>query len=152
MTHQELYQRIFDHSVRVERFAAPLFDRPSTASIADQLTRAARSAAANYQASNHGRSNADFRSKLTVALEEADETKHWLQHLTETGLASGPVLMALLKESREICKILGASVRTANQNARAREAARTEPRAPRRRSPRRRPPRVPRQRASEDAT
>jgi four helix bundle protein len=152
MTHQELYRRMCDLAVRVEQFAAPLFNRPATASIADQLTRAARGAAANYQASNHGRSNADFRSKLTVALEEADETKHWLQHLVESGLASGAALTALLKESREICRILGASVRTANQNARAREAARAERRPQRRRSSGRRRPRAPRPRPTDDAT
>jgi four helix bundle protein len=151
MTHQELYRRIYDLSVRVEQFAAPLFDRPATATIADQLTRAARGAAANYQASNHGRSNADFRSKLTLALEEADETQHWLQHLSETGLAAGPTLAGLLKESREISKILGASVRTANRNARARGETRGKSRSKRRRSAKRPRPPVPRPDRSDDA-
>jgi len=120
MNHLELYNRIYKFSLDVEAFVAPLYASKVTADIADQLSRAARGAASNYRSVSHGRTNGEFRSNLTLALEEADEAQHWLRHLVDSGLASGPTVVSLLKESREISAILGASVRTATLNARAR--------------------------------
>ena len=119
MTHAELYARLSRFAERVTRFALTLLSAPRTASVADQLMGAANGAAANSRASNHGRTNAEFRSKLGIAVEEADETRHWLAHLQTTGLATGIELAGLLQESIELTKILGASKRTANRNARA---------------------------------
>ena len=99
---------------------APLYDRKVTADIADQLARAARSAAANYRSVSHGTSVPTSGNKLAVALEEADEARHWLRHLVDSGLVSGLTVIGLLREAQEISAILGASVRTANRNARAR--------------------------------
>ena len=128
MNHVELYNRIYKFSLDVEAFVAPLYDRKVTADIADQLARAARGSAANYRAVSHGRTGPDFRSKLAIALEEADEARHWLRHLVDSGLASGPTVNGLLREAQEISAILGASVRTANRNARARGEARSRSR------------------------
>jgi len=46
----------------------------------------------------------------------------------DSGLASGPTVNGLLREAQEISAILGASVRTANRNARARGEARSRSR------------------------
>jgi len=117
MTHHELYERIANHASRIVQFIGPLVDRRQTEDIAAQLLRSATSSAANYRAAGVGRSHREFRAKLGLALEEADETLHWLDFLDRSGLASGPDLDALLAEAREITAILGASRRTANRNA-----------------------------------
>jgi four helix bundle protein len=134
MNHKELYSRLYAFSLAVDKFAAPYFDRELTADVADQLTRGARGAAANYRAAGHGRSHAEFTAKIGVALEEADEAEHWLRFLADAGYASGAPLAALVAEAGELTAILGASFRTANRNARPAT----------RRRPRRRPARRPR--------
>ncbi len=47
--------------------------------IADQLMRSASSVAANYRAACRARSRAEFISKLSIVVEEADETVLWLE-------------------------------------------------------------------------
>jgi len=130
MNHRELYERLTRFADRVEALAEPMLGRPVTARRADQLMRASAAAAANYRASNYGRSHAEFRSKLTTALEEIDEARHWLVSLHRNGHATGAGAESLLVEVIELTRILGASRRTANRNSR-RHADRTESRPPR---------------------
>lgn len=54
-----------------------------------------------------------FISKLSIALEEADECVGWLHTLAAANLASGPALDALQQEASELVAILSASRKTA---------------------------------------
>jgi four helix bundle protein len=116
MTPQELRDRLLTFAANVANFAAPLFDKPPARAAADQLVRASSSASANYRAAGHGRSHAEFVSKLGLALEEADEAVHWLEWLRRTQAASADEVTPLLKEATELTRILGASRRTALHN------------------------------------
>jgi four helix bundle protein len=71
---------------------------------------------ANYHACCRGRSRAEFIAKLGVAVEEADETEHWLLVLIESGIGCGEELDALYDESRQLRAILKASYDTARTN------------------------------------
>jgi four helix bundle protein len=78
------------------------------------------SAASNHRAAGRGRSHAEFTAKIGTALEEADETQHWLEHLRDCGLANIAQLRPLLKEAGEIVAILTTSCSTARSNGRRR--------------------------------
>jgi len=80
--------------------------------IGKQLLRSATSVAANYRASTRARSRAEFRSKLSIALEEADESVFWLELLIESGNMSEDKMKDLLNEAIEITKILSVSRKT----------------------------------------
>ena len=97
-------------------FAGPLFDKAETKAAADQLVRAATSASANYRAAGHGRSHAEFTSKLSLALEEADEAAHWLEWLRATRHVAAETVDPILREATELTRILGAARRTALNN------------------------------------
>jgi four helix bundle protein len=84
----------------------------------EQLDRAASAAAANYRATTYSRSHAEFCSKLSVALEEADEARHWLQRLLRRGARPAETINGLLAEATALASILGASYRTAKRNER----------------------------------
>ena len=47
--------------------------------ISDQIMRSASSVAANYRAACRARSKAEFVAKLSIVVEEADETVLWLE-------------------------------------------------------------------------
>ena len=50
-----------------------------------QLLRAGTSVAANYRATCRARSHAEFISKMSVVLEEVDESSFWLELLADAG-------------------------------------------------------------------
>ena len=116
MDPQELRDRLAAFARTVEGFSRPLLHRIETKDTAIQLRRSSSSAAANHRAAGRGRSRPEFTSKLTIALEEADESLFWLEHLRARGLAPEPDLKKLIPESKELVAILTASVQTARAN------------------------------------
>lgn len=84
--------------------------------IGKQLLRSGTAVAANYRAVCRARSKAEFISKISIVVEEADETVFWLELLGDTGLASATKLTLLLKEANELVAICAASLSTAKNN------------------------------------
>ena len=84
--------------------------------VGRQLLRSGTGVAANYRAVCRARSKAEFISKMSIVVEEADETVFWLELLGDTGLASASKLALLLKEANELLAICAASLRTAKYN------------------------------------
>ena len=74
--------------------------------IGRQLIRSATSTAANYRAACVARSQREFFSKMSIVVEEADETLFWLEMLRDTRFASEQQLKPLLVENLEILKIV----------------------------------------------
>ena len=70
-----------------------------------QLLRSVTSVAANYRVACRARSSAEFHAKLSIVVEEADETLFWLELLSEAGLASPEKTAPILKEATEILSI-----------------------------------------------
>ena len=113
MNADDMRARTDKFSVDVIRFCRALPPDPFTRKIALQLHDAGTSVASNYHAACRAQSRAMFISKLSIALEEADECVGWLQKLAITQLASGPTLDALRQEAGELVAILSASRKTA---------------------------------------
>lgn len=74
--------------------------------IGKQLLRSSTSVAANYRGSCRSRSDAEFFSKISIVLEEADETLFWLEILYEAEIVSQDRLQSLLNEYEEVVKIV----------------------------------------------
>ena len=116
MTPQELRDRTQPLGVSTIRFCRELRRNPEARELADQLRSSATSVGANYRVACHARSKREFISKLCIALEEADETVGWLELLLKSGTVTGVAIEGLLKEAREIARIiLAASRRTAER-------------------------------------
>lgn len=82
--------------------------------IGRQLIRAATSVASNYRAACRGRSDNEFYSKLSIVVEEADETVFWLEVLMESKVYT--VEEDIMKEANEILAIVSASRKTMKDN------------------------------------
>jgi four helix bundle protein len=121
----ELAARLKRFATRIVIFARAMPTDPSSQVLARQLTGSGTAQSANYHAARRGRSRVEFIAKLGVAVEEADETEHWLivirdAHVMST--ASGlRELEWLLDEARQLRAILVASVKTARANHRNRQ-------------------------------
>lgn len=74
--------------------------------IGNQLLSAATSVASNYRAACRARSKAEFFSKISIVVEEADESLFWLEVLLEGNLMPENGLSPLIKEATEITAIV----------------------------------------------
>jgi len=71
-----------------------------------QLTKAVTSTYAKYRAALRGRSKAEFFSKLSVSVVEADEAEMWLDLIITTKLIDNECRRIMYAESLETAKML----------------------------------------------
>ncbi len=83
--------------------------------IGRQLLRSATSVGANYRAACRAQSRAEFAAKLSIVVEEADESLYWLELLEESGLIKPERLTELLREINELLAISASARKTAKQ-------------------------------------
>lgn len=100
-------------AIETVNFCKPLWLKPETRYIADQLCRSSTSTASNYRIACRARSKREFISKLGIALEEADESVGWFEVIQGAQFASVDQVRPLLQEARELVAILSASRITA---------------------------------------
>jgi four helix bundle protein len=116
MNSNELKQRTMRFAVRILKFADALPGKPSGRAIANQVARSGTSVAANYRAALRTKSRADFVNKITIVLEEADETGFWIELTELAGLLPAKRLAALRIEAEELMKIFNATRTTARNS------------------------------------
>ncbi len=116
MTREEMYERTMQFSIRIVRMVKAMPRGIAEDVIAKQLTKSATSIGANYREACHGKSTADFVSKLKISEGEADETLYWLQLLVNSGIMKQSKLQALIDEANELVAILTASTKTSSQH------------------------------------
>jgi four helix bundle protein len=109
---EEFKRRTKALSLAVIKLVDSLPRRGSAQVIGTQLLRAATSVGANYRAACRGRSPADVIAKLSIVLEEADETAYWLELLLESGHAPADAIDDLLTEADEVTAMTVASLKT----------------------------------------
>ncbi len=114
MTPQEMRDRTDRFAVEVVIFCRELPNNALSRRLGGQLQDAGTSVAANYHAACRARSRAEFVAKLSIAVEEADESVLWLNTIQKSGVASGDKLIWLQQEAAELLSILAASRKTAS--------------------------------------
>lgn len=80
--------------------------------IKKQLIRSATSVAANYRAVCRARSDAEFFSKLSIVVEEADESVFWIEIIKDAEISNTKETSSILNEATEILKIVAKSRKT----------------------------------------
>ena len=111
-----LQNRTKAFAVRIIKAFARLPKDEAVRVIGRQSLRSGTSLAANYRAACRARSAADFISKISVVVEETDETLFWFELLVEAELAKKNLVEPLMKECQELLKIFSASLATAKRN------------------------------------
>jgi four helix bundle protein len=130
MTPDELRSRLAAHAALIADLTDPLLEKLAPRNAALQLRSSSTSAAANHRAAGRARSHREFTSKLGEALEEADESCFWLEHLVTCRFLKGPAVAAALDESRQLVAILTKAYSTSKERD---EQLPPEPRRRRRR-------------------
>ena len=115
MNSEELKDRTKQFAHRCVKLALSLPKTQLGSHIAGQLIRCSTSVAANYRASCVAQSKASFVSKLSIVLEEADESSFWLEFIIDEQLLKKSLVETLLKEANELTAIFFSSRRTAKK-------------------------------------
>ncbi len=80
--------------------------------VGRQFLRSATSVASNYRATTRGRSDKEFFSKLSITVEESDESLFWLEIMEESKMLAGEELNKMKQEANELTAILAKSRQT----------------------------------------
>lgn len=113
----------FDLRVRTKQFALRIIrlfrslpKSPDAQVIGKQILRSGTSVGAQYREACRPRSDAEFVSKMTSALQELDETAYWLELLIEGEFVEANKLKELIDETEQLTAIFVSSIKTKKSN------------------------------------
>ena len=112
---QDLRHRTKSFALRIIRLYSSLPSSTVAQVIGKQVLRSGTSVGAHYREAYRSRSDAEFISKIEVALQELEETIYWLELLIESELVPKKRLKNLLQEASELIAIFITSVKTVKQ-------------------------------------
>ena len=115
MDSEELKKRTKEFAHRCVKLAVALPNRPLGNHIRGQLIRCSTSVAANYRAACIAQSKASFTSKLSIVIEEADESHFWLEFIVDENMLKRQLVEPLINEAEELTAIFIASRKTARE-------------------------------------
>jgi four helix bundle protein len=116
-----LSERTKKYALRVIRLYSALPETVVAQVIGKQLLRSGTSVGAHYHEGTRSRSTNEFVSKLQGGLQELEETRYWLDLLTEADIVEPSRLDDLKQESQELVAILITCVNNARKKANATE-------------------------------
>ena len=115
MDERELKKRTKEFAHRCVKLSLALPETDLGRHIRRQLIRCSTSVASNYRAACIAQSKASFVAKLSIVLEETDESAFWLEFIIDEKLLKKELVEALLRESEELTAIFIASRKTARK-------------------------------------
>jgi len=114
---EELLRRTKQVALRVIKVYQSLPRSGECQVIGKQLLKCGTSIAANYRSACRARSKAEFFAKISIVVEEADETIFWLELLTDSQLVSESKLKPLVTETAELLSIFSATRKTISRQS-----------------------------------
>ena len=112
---QELKERTKAFAHRCVKLALALPKTQLGDHIGGQLMRSSTSVAANYRAALQAQSKAAFISKLSIVIEETDESEFWLEFILDENLMKREHVIPLFNEAHELSSIFIVSRKTAQR-------------------------------------
>lgn len=116
MENSTVEAKSFDFAVRIVNLYRFLTKEKKEFDLPKQILRSGTSIGANVSEGERGQSKADFYSKMSIALKEANETHYWLRLLNATGYINETQFLSLEKDVNELIALLTSICKT-TQNA-----------------------------------
>jgi four helix bundle protein len=105
MDKQELKNRTKRFAIKVLHFVEKLPNTYLGKHLKGQLIRCSTSVAANYRAACLAQSRAAYIAKLSIVIEEADESEFWIELIEEHQLLDESICTTLKSEAHELASI-----------------------------------------------
>ena len=112
MKESVLQAKSLSFAVRIVKFYRYLCEEKREYVLSKQILRSGTAIGANARESRNAQSHADFITKLTIALKEADETQYWLELLDLSDIISHEEFDSLNNDLTEIVAMLTSSIKT----------------------------------------
>ena len=115
MNNEKLKSRTKQFAHRCVKLALSLPKTQLGKHISGQLIRCSTSVAANYRAALMAQTKPAFISKISVVIEEADESEFWLEFIMDEKLMERDSILPLFNEAHELSSIFISTRRTAQK-------------------------------------
>ena len=100
----EKSEQFADRIVKMHKYLSS--KRVGNSDMLKQIVRSGISIGANVSESKFAQSEADFLTKMTISLKEANETKFWIKRLYAGGYLTEKEFDSIIKDNEEIISIL----------------------------------------------
>ena len=107
-----LKEKSYDFAVRIVKLVRQLQREHKEYVLSRQILRSGAAIGALVREAEFGQSRADFLSKMSISLKEANETEYWLQLLKDTEYINEEQCARLSTDCRELIAMLVATVKT----------------------------------------
>lgn len=107
-----LKDKSFNFAVEIVKLTKKLQSETKEFVLSKQLLRSGTAIGALISEAEFGQSNADFLSKMYIALKEANETKYWLNLLNATNYITGETHEHMSNNCKELVAMLVATTKT----------------------------------------
>ena len=112
----KLRKKSFEFALRIVKLARFLETDKKDWVLSRQILKSGTSIGANVRESRFAQSTADFVSKLTIALKEAEETEYWLELLLAADLISEKQSASMQKDLNWLIATLVNSVKVSKRS------------------------------------
>ncbi len=107
-----LYTKSMAFAIRCVNLYKLLITEKKELVLSKQLLRSGTSIGANIRESRFAQSPADFESKLSIALKEAEETQYWIELLYHSKLITETEYKSIHTDAGEMVALLLSSLKT----------------------------------------
>jgi four helix bundle protein len=105
-------EKSFAFALRTVRLAKFLRDAKREFVLSKQILRSGTAIGALVRESEHAQSRADFISKLSIALKEANETDYWIDLLHQSDYLTSDQFQSIHRDIQELIRLLVSIVKS----------------------------------------
>jgi len=111
-----LKSKSFAFSLRVIKAYKYLIKEKCELVLSKQLLRSGTAIGASINEAEYAQSKADFISKMSIALKEANEAEYWILLLKESEYIDSDVFSSIIEDCNELIKLLISTINTSKKN------------------------------------
>ena len=112
-----IYNKSYDFAIRVVRLYKYLVAEHKEYVLSKQVLRSGTAIGALVREAKFAQSKADFISKMSIALKEANETSYWLDLLQDTNYINQKMHHDINSDISEIISLLVSIVKSSKNNS-----------------------------------
>ncbi|TAL68100.1 MAG: four helix bundle protein [Bacteroidetes bacterium] len=111
-----LKNKSYEFAKRIVNLQQYLYKEKKEMVLSKQILRCGTAIGALNREAEYAQSKADFTSKMSIALKEANETDYWLSLLKDTQYLKEKEYNSLKEDIDELIKLLISTVKTSKKN------------------------------------
>lgn len=111
-----LQDKSYSFSIRIVKLSRYLQTEKKEFILSKQILKSGTSVGALIREAQFGQSKANFISKMSIALKEANETDYWLSLLKDTEFINHKMFISLQKDCSELLALLVSTVKTSKED------------------------------------